>query len=141
MIRAHAAVECVDALAKKWAVEIVQTLEHGPRRYNELRKEVSEQLTPKVFTRALRRLEAENIVRREVVNDSPPGVEYRLTAFGRSLLAALDDVAELWTRRHSLSLTPPPGEPCRAPGPAGIDDRRLGRDVQPTVPGRGRERW
>lgn len=101
MIRAHAAAECVDALAKKWAVEIVQTLERGPRRYNELRKEVSEQLTPKVFTRALRRLEAENIVRREVVNDSPPGVEYRLTAFGRSLLAALDDVAELWTRRHS----------------------------------------
>jgi DNA-binding HxlR family transcriptional regulator len=100
MIRAAVATEVADAIGRKWAVEVAEKLEDGPRRYNELLKEVGDQITPKVFTRVLRRLEAENIVRREVVDRSPPGVQYRLTAFGASLLVALDDLARLWTKRH-----------------------------------------
>jgi DNA-binding HxlR family transcriptional regulator len=100
MMRAAVATQVADAIGRKWAVEVAEKLEDGPRRYNELLKEVGDQITPKVFTRVLRRLEAENIVRREVVDKSPPGVQYRLTAFGASLLAALDDLARLWTERH-----------------------------------------
>ncbi len=101
MIRAAVATQVVDAMARKWAVEVADKLENGPRRYNELLKDLGDQITPKVFTRVLRRLEAENIISREVVDRSPPGVQYRLTAFGSSLLAALDDLALLWTERHA----------------------------------------
>jgi DNA-binding HxlR family transcriptional regulator len=100
MIRAAVATEVVDAMARKWAVEVADKLESGPRRYNELLKDLGDQITPKVFTRVLRRLEAENIIKREVVDRSPPGVQYRLTDFGCSLLAALDELALLWTERH-----------------------------------------
>jgi DNA-binding HxlR family transcriptional regulator len=100
MIRVGVATEVVDTLARKWAVEVADRLEGGPRRYNELLKDLGEQITPKVFTRVLRRLEAENIIVRQIVNQSPPGVQYQLTPFGHSLLAALDDLAQLWTERH-----------------------------------------
>jgi DNA-binding HxlR family transcriptional regulator len=100
MIRAAVATEVVDVIGRKWAVEVAEKLESGPRRYNELLKEVGDQITPKVFTRVLRRLEAENIIQREVVHLSPPGVQYQLTAFGSTLLAALDDLARLWAQRH-----------------------------------------
>ena len=100
MNRAAVATEVVDAMARKWAVDVAEKLENGPRRYNELLKDLGEPISPKVFTRVLRRLEAENIIKREVVDMSPPGVQYQLTAFGCSLLAALDELALLWAERH-----------------------------------------
>ncbi len=100
MNRAVVATEVVDAMARKWAVEVADKLEKGPRRYNELLKDLGEPISPKVFTRVLRRLEAENIIKREVVDMSPPGVQYQLTDFGCSLLAALDELALLWAQRH-----------------------------------------
>jgi len=100
MIHATAATQVIDTMSRKWTVEIVQKLEGGPRRYNELLRGLDDQVTPKVFTRVLRRLEAENIVERRMVNGSPPGVRYSLTSFGQSLLTALDDLAALWSERR-----------------------------------------
>jgi len=100
VLRTQEAAEATDALAKKWAVEVTYQLAAGPQRYNELLKGLDETVTPKVFTRVLRRLEAENIVERHIVDQSPPGVVYQLTRFGYRLVAALDDIAELWQSRH-----------------------------------------
>jgi DNA-binding HxlR family transcriptional regulator len=100
LIDAMCAVKVVDTIGRKWAVEVAATLESGPRRYNELLKDLGGRISPKVFTRVLRMLEAENIIQRRVVDRSPPGVQYHLTAFGRSLLAALDDLARVWAGRE-----------------------------------------
>jgi len=137
MLRAAVAAEVADAIGRKWAVQVAEKLESGPRRYNELMKELDEQISPKVFTRVLRRLEAENIVHRELVDQSPPGVQYRLTTFGKSLLAALDDLAQLWNRRHTDQS---PGDggaeyPSRAMRPASAKtsaDSSYGRNTQPS---------
>ncbi len=105
MARPDHAAQLADVIAKKWVAEVTYQLAAGPQRYNELLKGLNENVTAKVFTRVLRRLEADNIVRRDVVDQSPPGVIYRLTNFGYSLLPTLDNLAELWEQRN---LHPPP---------------------------------
>jgi DNA-binding HxlR family transcriptional regulator len=117
VIDAALAGEVVDTIGRKWAVEVAARLEGGPRRYNELLKAVGDHITPKVFTRVLRMLEAENIIQREIMDHSPPGVQYRLTAFGRSLLAALDDLTRVWSERHLWGETPECEPGRRKPGP------------------------
>jgi DNA-binding HxlR family transcriptional regulator len=87
-------------MAKKWAVEVIYSLADGPQRYNALLKGLDDNVTPKVFTRVLRRLEADNIIERHVLDQSPPMVVYEITDFGSSLVQTLDDMAQLWEGRH-----------------------------------------
>ncbi|MCM1013941.1 MULTISPECIES: helix-turn-helix domain-containing protein [unclassified Brevibacterium] len=87
----------LDRIGDKWTVLIIETLEAGPRRFNEIRLAVGG-ITPKVLTSTLRSLVADGLIAREAFAEVPPRVEYRLTDLGRSLLepvAALRRWAEL----------------------------------------------
>ncbi|GAA1635476.1 MULTISPECIES: helix-turn-helix domain-containing protein [Brevibacterium] len=75
----------LDRLGDKWTVLIIETLEEGPRRFNEIRLAVGG-ITPKVLTSTLRSLTADGLIAREAFAEVPPRVEYRLTDLGRSLL-------------------------------------------------------
>ncbi|WFE95567.1 helix-turn-helix domain-containing protein [Micromonospora sp. WMMD987] len=79
----------------KWAALVIRCLEHGPRRFSELRVPLH-RVTATVLTRSLRSLERDGLVRRTV---QPPHVEYELTPVGRSLLEPIA-VACAWTERH-----------------------------------------
>ncbi|MFC0600921.1 winged helix-turn-helix transcriptional regulator [Streptomyces palmae] len=82
----------------KWAALILACLEHGPRRFSELRVPLA-RVTPKVLTQSLRSLERDGMVKRTVYAEATPHVEYELTPLGRSLLGPLA-VACAWTREH-----------------------------------------
>ncbi|WP_188192110.1 winged helix-turn-helix transcriptional regulator [Nonomuraea sp. SYSU D8015] len=82
----------------KWAALIIRCLEHGPRRFSELRVPLS-RVTPKVLTQSLRSLERDGLVRRTVYAETPPHVEYALTPLGRTLLEPLA-VAVAWAQEH-----------------------------------------
>lgn len=75
----------LDRIGDKWTVLIIETLEEGPRRFNEIRLAVGG-ITPKVLTSTLRSLTADGLIEREAYAEVPPRVEYRLTDLGRSLL-------------------------------------------------------
>lgn len=75
----------LDRIGDKWTVLIIETLEEGPRRFNEIRLAVGG-ITPKVLTSTLRSLAADGLIEREAYAEVPPRVEYRLTDLGRSLL-------------------------------------------------------
>lgn len=75
----------LDRIGDKWTVLIIETLEEGPRRFNEIRLAVGG-ITPKVLTSTLRSLTADGLIAREAFAEVPPRVEYRLTDLGRSLL-------------------------------------------------------
>lgn len=80
----------------KWAGMVIRCLEHGPRRFSELRVPLRE-VTPKVLTKSLRLLERDGLVVRV---QSPAGhVDYSLTPLGRSLLKPMAVACE-WSRRH-----------------------------------------
>jgi DNA-binding HxlR family transcriptional regulator len=58
-------------------------------RYGELRKALSD-VTPKMLTQALRELEDDNLVFREVYHEVPPKVEYSLTEVGKELMPFIE---------------------------------------------------
>ena len=71
-------------IGDKWSVLIVSTLGDGPRRFNELRREIPS-VSQRMLTLTLRNLERDGLVSRTVTPSIPPRVDYELTSLGRSL--------------------------------------------------------
>ena len=74
-------------LAGKWSLLIMHELAEGPVRFRELER------TQATLTRALRQMEDDGLVHREVYGTIPPKVEYSLTEVGagfKTVLASLE---------------------------------------------------
>ena len=71
-------------IGDKWTVLVVQTLGEGPRRFNELRREIPS-VSQRMLTLTLRNLERDGLVSRTVTPTIPPRVDYELTPLGQSL--------------------------------------------------------
>ncbi|NUU23744.1 MAG: helix-turn-helix transcriptional regulator [Streptomycetaceae bacterium] len=85
-------------LGDKWTAKILRCLVDGPRRFSELRVPLRS-ITPKVLTETLRALERDGIVARTAYPETPPRVEYELTALGRELIGLLDTCCS-WNQQH-----------------------------------------
>jgi len=69
----------------KWTVLVVMLLGGGPRRFNDIKRQV-DGISQRMLTLTLRMLERDGMVRRTVTAVIPPRVDYELTPLGRSLL-------------------------------------------------------
>lgn len=88
LMQAHR--ELLDQVLDKWSLQVLDALcEHGPLRFNDLRRTIPV-VTQKSLTTALRRLERNGMVDRVVTHARPVAVEYRLTPLGRSLQDLID---------------------------------------------------
>jgi DNA-binding HxlR family transcriptional regulator len=74
----------LDVIGGKWKGIILYKLLAGPRRFSELKRELSA-ITQRMLTLQLRELEEDGIVHREIYKQIPPKVEYSLTDFGKTL--------------------------------------------------------
>lgn len=93
--RFHRAVELIGG---RWTGAIIQTLLHGKARYALIKSAIPD-ITDRMLSERLRSLEAEELVIRRVVPESPVRVEYELTKKGRSLESSLREIgawAERW---------------------------------------------
>jgi DNA-binding HxlR family transcriptional regulator len=79
-------------IGDKWTVLVVSTLGEGPRRFNELRREIPS-VSQRMLTLTLRNLERDGVVSRKVTPSIPPRVDYALTELGRSLLLPITALA------------------------------------------------
>lgn len=86
--------ECMAFLGGAWTPNIIWYLRAGPRRFNELRRDVVG-VSGKVLSQRLRRLHSDGIVERRVMATSPPTVEYELTDLGREILPAVDAIVRV----------------------------------------------
>ena len=80
-------------IGDKWTVLVVTTLGEGPRRFNELRREIPS-VSQRMLTLTLRNLERDGLVSRTVTPTIPPRVDYELTGLGRSLLQPIKGLAQ-----------------------------------------------
>ncbi|GAA2228733.1 helix-turn-helix transcriptional regulator [Herbiconiux moechotypicola] len=80
--------EMLDLLANKWSALAIGTLEDGPRRFGEIRREL-QGVSPKVLSATLKRLEDADLIDRKVFAEVPARVEYSLTPLGHSAAAPL----------------------------------------------------
>ena len=90
----------------KWKALILLHLRGDTLRFNELCRLIPE-ITNKMLGQALRDLEHDGIVHREVYPQVPSRVEYSLTEHGRTLLPIIDRMdewGEEYMRRYGLEL-------------------------------------
>ena len=90
----HRAVELIGG---RWTGAIIQTLLQGKTRYALLKAAIPD-ITDRMLSERLRSLEAEDLVTRWVIADTPVRVEYELTEKGRSLENALHEISAWATR-------------------------------------------
>ncbi|GAA2232122.1 helix-turn-helix domain-containing protein [Streptomyces nogalater] len=90
-----AAIAVIDG---KWKTSLLWLLESGPHRPGELRRRLPG-LSEKVLTQALREMEQDGLVHRDVHDVLPPKTVYSLTEFGQDLATALNPLAEWGYRR------------------------------------------
>lgn len=87
------------AISGKWSLIIVLRLMRGPKRFNELQREL-DSVTPGTLTKQLRGLEAAGIVSRREYAGEVPHVEYSLTEIGRALEPVVREFAA-WARAYA----------------------------------------
>lgn len=74
----------LEQVANKWSVLILAVLCTQPSRFNAIKRRL-DPITHKALTEALRRLERNGLVHRNVIATSPVAVEYSITPLGRTL--------------------------------------------------------
>jgi DNA-binding HxlR family transcriptional regulator len=87
---------CAEIIGAKWTALLVHDLSEGARRFSELEHSCAG-ISPRTLSERLRALEDEGIVERRSYPESPPRVEYELTAKGAALLPI---IAEMRTFGH-----------------------------------------
>jgi len=73
-----------EIIGAKWTALLVHDLSEGPRRFSELERSC-QGISPRTLAERLRVLEADGILERQSFAETPPRVEYRLTAKGHAL--------------------------------------------------------
>lgn len=91
-----------DVIGDRWKVKIVESLLQGTQRFGELKKSVGN-ITQKVLTSNLRKLEEHGVLIRKVYAQIPPKVEYRLTALGKKLKPMIDSMIE-WGTEYTAKM-------------------------------------
>jgi DNA-binding HxlR family transcriptional regulator len=93
--RYHYAVELI---GRRWNGAIVQLLLGGSARFAEIAAGIPD-ISDRMLAERLKELEAEELITRTVIPDTPVRVEYALSERGRALeptLRALSEWAEAW---------------------------------------------
>jgi DNA-binding HxlR family transcriptional regulator len=78
----------------KWSLRVLALVRGGVHRPGAMEHAV-EGLTAKVLNERLKKLSRYGILDKTVFAESPPRVEYRLTAFGQRFSALLDQIEQL----------------------------------------------
>jgi DNA-binding HxlR family transcriptional regulator len=92
-------------ISGKYKLRIVWDLQHGPRRYGEIRTGLlrgssgTAEIAPRVLSRELKALTETGLIDRKDHGVVPPKVEYRLTRKGRSVIPVIAAIRN-WGARH-----------------------------------------
>jgi DNA-binding HxlR family transcriptional regulator len=106
----------VELVGRRWTGAILRALLSGPARYNEIRAIIPD-LSDRMLSERLRELEAEGIVLRSVIPETPVRVQYSLTDKGRALEQAIMAIArwaEHWVEAsHAAAPAPRQAPPSK----------------------------
>jgi len=81
--------DVLDRIGDRWSLLVLGCLRGGTLRFSELRREVGD-ISQRMLSQTVRRLEEDGLVSRRVFPTVPPRVDYSLTPLGQSLLVPLD---------------------------------------------------
>lgn len=102
----------LSVIGGRWKILIIYQLFEGKHRFNEMRRSI-EGISQRVLAQNLRELERAGVVARKVLPESPPHVEYALTALGQTLEPVLGQLC-MWGEAYDARS----GAPAAARAPA-----------------------
>ncbi|MCX2575104.1 winged helix-turn-helix transcriptional regulator [Pedobacter sandarakinus] len=82
----------------KWKLPLVLCLMHGPKRFNQIQKEMMG-ISPKVLASELKDLEINFLIERKVYSSTPVNIRYEATAYSHTLKTILGELSE-WGKMH-----------------------------------------
>lgn len=82
----------LDGVGDKWSILVMAALSMSSRRFSELRRDIPD-VSQKMLTHTLRKLERDGLVERIVTPTAPPRVDYFLRPLGRSLFVQMSGMA------------------------------------------------
>jgi len=94
----------VGLIAGQWTLVICCHLTDKKLRFGELRKRIPN-ITERMLTLQLRKMEEGGLVKRTVYAEVPPRVEYELTKSGQELRPILKQLEE-WGKKHRRAKSP-----------------------------------
>lgn len=97
---------CLEVLGNKWTALILRDLTTGPKRFTELERSL-ERISPRSLSQRLDALEKHCIVTKKQFAESPPRIEYTLTAKGQDFIPVLKQMADWGTKYYEESLAVP----------------------------------
>ena len=103
----------VARVGDRWSLLIVDVLQGGPRRFNDLMAQLPG-LAPNVLSQRLKHLEREAILVSRPYQRRPPRFSYELTQAGSELAGVLRMLAQ-WGARRSPNLESPTHAACGTP--------------------------
>lgn len=105
--------DVLDRLGDRWTVLVLKELEDGTLRFGEIRRRI-EDISQRMLSQTLRRLEQDGLVARAVHPTIPPRVDYTLTPLGHSLLEPIHRMVRWAVDNHAAiraaraAYVPPP---------------------------------
>ena len=97
--------DTLDVLGGKWKLLILHylmTRDHQVNTFKKMQREIIG-ISAKMLTKELKDLEANKMVKREVLNTRPISVEYSITDYGRTSQEIIEKLVE-WGSRHRYKL-------------------------------------
>ncbi|HYG07669.1 MAG TPA: helix-turn-helix domain-containing protein [Stenotrophomonas sp.] len=96
--------EAMRLLGGRWRLLLVSYLLDGPKRFNDLRRDIPA-ISQRMLTLDLRALEEAGLLKRTVFPTVPAKVEYELTADGRRLQPVVEVMREfgLWVKARAAA--------------------------------------
>ena len=90
--------DVLELMNGKWKLPILIALSLGTKRFKELERDIAG-ITPRMLSKELKDLEANQLIQRKVDDAVPFMVEYSLTDYGRSLDTVIATMRE-WGVKH-----------------------------------------
>ena len=90
--------DILDRVGDRWTLLVLWSLAAGSRRFSELGREIGD-ISQRMLSQTLRRLEQDGFVSRTVTPSVPPRVDYALTPLGHSFLQPLNVLVD-WADAH-----------------------------------------
>lgn len=101
-VEKQAVLDALEVFGGKWKFSILYSLCKSKKRFNELQADI-EGISSRSLTNALRDLEINGLVSREVFATVPVKVEYSLTEYGFQLEPLIESIRS-WGKEHRKKL-------------------------------------
>ena len=80
-------------IGDKWSLLVILMLRDGEHRFSAIQRAIPD-ISQRMLTQTLRKLERDGLVRRTVTPSIPPRVDYAITELGQSLFAPIGAMAQ-----------------------------------------------